>query len=263
MHSAAYKVSPLSTFLLNLRPAPLASAASTLFRLNRRRSVYTNQGTFFINPISNFGSAMLQGQYEPHMAVTLSQYLSAGGVFIDLGANEGYFSVLASRLVGPKGTVIAVEPQSRLQSVIQENLALNQCCNVRLIKCVVSDVTCRKTLSLAPSVNTGSSSLFRPTKYSLPTEDVQSFSLGDLLPRIGVESCDLMKVDIEGAEYDVFMSATEILKKGTIRHIALEFHDSILRKRGLSPDALHNKMIDSGYSLTFTFGTRLYSSNHA
>ena len=128
-------------FLQRVRPAPLASALASLFGLNRRRLFRAANGTFYINPISGLGSAILQGGYEPQMVNVLNHYLSSGGVFIDVGANEGYFSVLASRLVGPKGTVVAIEPQSRLQSVLQTNLSINECFNVRLIQCILSDQT--------------------------------------------------------------------------------------------------------------------------
>jgi FkbM family methyltransferase len=240
--------------LLRVRPAALASLLAAAFRLNKRRLVRGKHATLFINPVSNFGAAILKGEFEPQMREVLCRYLSPGGVFIDLGANEGYFSVLASQIVGPRGTVIAIEPQSRLQHVICTNLQVNDCFNVRLVRCVVSDRTGKAQLSLAPTVNTGSSSLFRPTKYLLPTEEVPSFCLSDLIDRLGIEHCDLMKVDIEGAEYDVLTAAPEVLRKGTFRHIALEVHNSILERRGLAAVDLHKHMAECGYELNTDFG---------
>ncbi|MBV8732567.1 MAG: FkbM family methyltransferase [Acidobacteriia bacterium] len=193
------------------------------------------------------------------MRKVLNRYLPYGGTFIDLGANEGYFSVLASHIVGPEGRVVAIEPQSRLQEVIRENLSVNHCSNVRLIRCVVAGETGRMRLSLAPSTNTGSSSLFRGTKYPIPTEEVESFNLADLLDKADLDSCDLMKVDIEGAEYDVFMAAKEVLEKGILRNIALEYHEGVLSSRGLSREELHDQMIESGYEINQDFGHCLYS----
>ena len=68
-----------------------------------------------------------------------------------------------------------------------------------------------------------------------------------------------MKVDIEGAEYDVFMAATEVLKKGIVRNIALEFHNSVIEQRGLSSDKLHNQIIEGGYQLNKELGPWVYS----
>jgi FkbM family methyltransferase len=245
-------------FLLKVRPAPVASFLAAVLRLNKRRLVRSKHATLFIDPVSNFGAAILKGEYEPKMREVLRRYLSPGGVFIDLGANEGYFSVLASDMVGSTGTVVAIEPQSRLQHVIYTNLQVNDCFNVRVIRCAVSNKTGKVRLSLAPKVNTGSS-IFRPTKYSLPTEEVRSFCLSDLIYRLGLTRCDLMKVDIEGAEYDVFLSAAEILRKGVFQNIALEIHRSILEHRGLSADDLHKHMVECGYELHTDLGNWVYS----
>jgi FkbM family methyltransferase len=250
----------LASFLLKLRPAPLASFAARICGLSKRRFVRTEHGTFFINPISNFGSILLGvAKYEPQMVSVLRRYLRPGAVFIDLGANEGYFSVIASGIVGTHGTVIAVEPQSRLQNVIQTNLDANDCFNVRLVRCALSGRTEKVRLALAPDINIGSSSLFRQTKYVLPTEEVQSFCLDEFLDRVGVDHCDLMKVDIEGSEYDVFMAAGDVLRKGILNHVALEIHHSALAKRGLAPDTLHAHMVESGYRVDGDLGPWVYS----
>ena len=232
-----------------LRPAPLAAVIGSICGLSKRRALRTEHGTFLVNPVSNFGLQLTAGHYEPKMVDVLRKYLESGSVFIDLGANEGYFSVIASRIVGPRGTVIAVEPQSRLQSVIQANLTLNSCYNVRLVRAVVSSQTAIVRLHLNSEMHTGGSSLFRSSRYPVPTEEVQSFTLAEFLNRTGIEKCDLMKVDIEGAEHDVFMTATGILRSGAIRNIALEIHNSVLENRGLSGNELHQAILNCGYEL--------------
>jgi methyltransferase, FkbM family len=243
-----------------IRPAPLASTIGRLSGLSKRKPVRTEHGVFLVNPISNLGYQLMFGDYEPSMRAVLRKYLEPGGIFIDLGANEGYFSVLASGLVGPHGAVIAVEPQSRLQSVIQANLSLNNCYNVRLIQTVVSGATGSVEIQLAPEVNTGGTSLFKNTKYSLETESVQSLTLADFLARTGAERCDLMKVDVEGAEYDIFMGAEQVLRAGTIQNIALEIHNDILESRGLSGKRLHEWILSCGYELHDELGNWVYST---
>lgn len=250
----------LQRFLVNLRPAPLASLVATVLRLNKRRFVRTEHGTFYINPASDFGSAICTGGHDAKTRNVLSCYLPPGGVFIDLGAHEGYFTVLGSKLVGPRGTVIAVEPQSRLHQVIQTNLEANECFNVRLIRCALSGETGKTRIWLAPETNIGSSSLFRQTRYPLPTEAVPTFSLADLIERIGADRCDLMKVDIESSEYEVFMAAGAVLKSGIIRNIAIEIHNSMLQSRGLSGDRLHHHILEHGYRLNTELGAWVYNS---
>ena len=233
-----------------IRPAPLASALAHITGLNRREFVKSEHGTFFVAPMSQLGFHLRYGEYEAATTAILRNSLAPGAVFVDLGANEGYFTVLASRLVGPQGIVIAVEPQSRLQGVITANLEANNCRNVRLVKAVVSSRTERVNLALTSAINNGSSSLFKHTKYPLPTEEVQSFTLGDLFASIEVKRCDLMKMDIEGSEYDALTGAQEVLKRGIIRLMTIEVHDSILERRGLSWNRAHEVILECGYRLT-------------
>lgn len=242
-----------------LRPAPLASAIAQISGLDKRRFVHSEHGNFYVNPVSNLGSRLLRGEYEPSTTALLSEYLKPGAVFVDLGANEGYFTVIASRLVGPEGIVIAIEPQTRLQEVLRMNLNANHCQNVRLVKAVVSSKTGRAQLALTPDMNTGATSLFRSTKYPLPTEEVQSFTLAELFTTLQIHRCDLMKVDIEGAEYDALMGAREVLARGVMRHIAVEVHYSILKQRGLSWDRADQLISECGYRSANTHDPRVYS----
>src|SRR3954470_828715 len=84
-------------WLFRVRPAPLAVAMKALLRV-RRLPVTTAEGTFWLDPASSQGLCLLKNDvYEPPMLETLKSYLRPGDTFADVGANEGYFSVVASR----------------------------------------------------------------------------------------------------------------------------------------------------------------------
>ena len=70
-----------------------------------------------------------------------------------------------------------------------------------------------------------------------------------------------MKVDIESAEYEVFMSSGDLLRSGRIRNIALEIHNSLLKERGLSGQTLHEHILACGYSLDDSLGNWVYKFN--
>src|ERR1700761_6257726 len=151
----------VSKWLRGVRPAALASFLGRLCGLMRRQPCSTPNGSFAILPVSQFGGLLLEkGEYEPGMVAVLKKYLKPGNVFVDLGTNEGYFSVIASGLVGSKGKVISVEPQSRLQTVIQTNLDLNRCANVTLLQMLVSGTDGELGITLTPAINSGASSLY-------------------------------------------------------------------------------------------------------
>jgi FkbM family methyltransferase len=193
------------------------------------------------------------------MVEVLHAVLTPGATFIDLGANEGYFSVIASRLVGPKGTVIAVEPQLRLQAILQTNFYLNECFNIRLIRAAVSGHANEVRLELSSDMNPGASSLYRRTKYPLRKETVKSFSLGKLLELTGLNRCDLMKVDVEGAEFEIFTEADDALRSGALRNLAVEFHEPIFRTRGICGQELDTRILSRGYVRNDIAGNRIYS----
>ena len=237
----------LGSLLMRVRPAALAVVFKNLLRV-QRLEVPTAEGIFWADPASDFGQRLLTaGQYEPELAATLRQLLQPGQVFADIGANEGYFSVLAARRVGASGRVLAVEPQSRLQPVLRRNFALNHATHVTLTAAAVSNAIGVAELNLAPSMNTGATSLIRSTRYKLPRETVPALPLAEILDRAGLAAVDLLKLDIEGWEYEAILGSREIFRQGRIRAIALELHPAQLAKRGLGIAPITDFLQEAGF----------------
>ena len=159
-------------WLLKVRPAFVASFLKKILLINRS-VVDTSYGRFYVDPVSNFGNAIVsEHAYEEEVIESLEGILKPGDTFLDLGANEGFFSILGSKIVGPSGKVIAIEPQTRLQSVLVKNIAENKAFNVNVYQRVISDSQGIATLTLSPDMNTGSSGLIRVTKYKTATEEI-------------------------------------------------------------------------------------------
>ena len=79
------------------------------------------------------------GAYEATTTMFLTRYLEAGATFVDVGAHFGYFSLLASRLVGPQGCVISIEAMPTTFCYLEANVALNRLSNVRTFNFAASD----------------------------------------------------------------------------------------------------------------------------
>ena len=252
------RVRILSPLLRRLRPAWVASLAKRMIKIQRLQ-VQTAHGLFFVDPISHLGNLLIsEGVYEKCMISTLEKHLSPGAVFVDVGANEGYFSVLASALVGASGRVLAIEPQSRLQAVLQQNFELNRCSNITLISLAVSDAENTAELYLTPDTNSGASGLSRLTRYRLPTETVKTTTLSKLVEAQQLGRIDLMKMDIEGFEYEALFGAEALLRSGQIRALALELHPPAMLARGLDPARLVKLLNDCGYFLDPDSETSVY-----
>ena len=244
------------TMLLKIRPTQLGVFAKQLLRV-KRQFVCTKRGQkFLVDPVSVFGLELLcQGVYEPQMSRFLELVLRANDVFVDVGGNEGYFSVLASSLI-QNGTVHCIEPQSRLQRIIQENISLNSVNSIVVHPVAISNQEGEVNLFLRPSTNTGASSFFRHWKLGSTYEKVPTTKLDAFFQRNSLERVRLLKIDCEGAEYLVIAGGNNILKKHQIDFIAMEYHESIC---GWEKCAEIHKLLQTyGYILTKCHGQCIY-----
>jgi FkbM family methyltransferase len=256
MHTAARI---LGAMLMRIRPAPLAVIIKTLLCV-RRIEVATTEGRFWLDPASDFGQRLLKtGIYEPEMVATLKKVLRPGGVFADVGANEGYFSVVASRIVGASGRILAVEPQNRLQAVLLRNFAINGAANATVTAAAVSDAPGVAELNLAPSMNTGASSLMQRTRYTPERETVPTRTLEDIVAKSGIVRIDLLKMDIEGWEHEAVLGSRALFESGQIRALTIELHDDHLRARGLTSKPIVDFLIGCGYQRASEFETLVFT----
>jgi len=248
-------------WLLKVRPAFLASFLKKLLRV-KRYVVQTSNGKFFIDPLSNFGEGILsESGYEPQLADSLKKILKEGDTFLDVGANEGFFSILASKLVNVTGNVVSIEPQSRLQRVIFRNMLENSAYNINILQRAISDSIGTAILSLSPDMNTGSSGIFRLTQYEVPTEMIPQITLSELLRLLRVDRIKLMKIDVEGFEYEAILGSKDVFRGNIIENIALELHPTILQRRGKSESDILDFLTENGYRRNEEYETLILSKS--
>ncbi|AVP99892.1 hypothetical protein C7S18_23125 [Ahniella affigens] len=251
----------LRRLLLKIRPAWLAAHVKHLLCV-KRRVIETRQGHFLVDPVSHVGGDLIEfGHYEPEMQATIERFLPEGGVFADAGANEGYFSVLAAKRAR---LVLAFEPQSRLQHVLQKNFELNQVQpRIVLMHLALGAETGSIEMRLTPDLNTGASGFSNVTRYRLPVETVPMRTLTDVVNEAGVDQIDLLKVDIEGAEHQLLRGAEALLAAGRIRRIALELHERQLQALGASSEAVLALLTQHGYRPVPDAPTLVLEATHA
>lgn len=236
--------------ILQIRPAPLGSALKKALFI-KRKTIPASGMQFWADPASHFGFELLTtGQYEPQLTEVLRRILRSGDRFVDLGGNEGYFTVLASRLVGSKGKVTCVEPQSRLQDVIKKNLEINKCRNVDLQRVAVCNSDEPVTLHLSSDNNTGGTSFYRHWRVGSGSEIVPAKHLDDMFPRSDARSIRLLKIDCEGAESEIIPSAQRLLEKQVFQFISIEYHPQLIGESGVA--VIDHCLRDAGYELVRT-----------
>ena len=157
----------------------------------------------------------VSGTYEPLSLLAMHQLLPEGGVFVDVGANAGVFSMLASRWVGPRGRVFSFEPNAREFARLDDHVALNALGNVTTIRKVVADRSAWFDLRVAQFPHAGHNTTADRFAYdgvaAERTERVEGITLDQFIADAGVSRLDLVKVDVEGGERAVLDGAVQVM----------------------------------------------------
>ncbi len=199
------------------------------------------------------------GVWEPAITAYLTQALSPGDTFIDIGANIGYDTLLASHLVGPTGEVHAIEASPHVYGLLTENLALNQTANVTTYHAAVCASACSVPVYLHDSWNLGGTtivpSVAQRREVTLEAT-VPGLPLAAILPESTIVGARLIKIDVEGAEWPVVQGFANLLPHLSchtellieISAEGLADHDTsipafleLFRRAGFSPYVIGNR----------------------
>lgn len=146
---------------------------------------------------------------------------------IDIGAGLGEFCITAAKKC-PNGVVHAYEPFRESFELMQENILLNNVVNTAVYQYAVGGNAGPMHLKTASGVPVLYSTAMDETHTGSRDEIVQGTTLNEILAVHHVDKCDLLKVDCEGAEYDIlFHTHPSTLQR--IKRICLEYHNGITK----------------------------------
>ncbi len=189
------------------------------------------------------------GSFEPNEFAFLQKALTRGAVFVDIGANEGFYTVFAANLIGPRGRVIAVEPSPREYGRLDRNIALNRLTNVTLVARGLGARPGKARLHIADPEHNGQNTLgdFGHTGVTAVGHvDIELTDLDSLAQELSLDEVDLIKIDVEGAEFAVIRGAIKTLEKCKPTML-IELFDAALRKQNSSADAVLTQLSQLGY----------------
>ena len=191
---------------------------------------------------------LTKGCYEPTETDPVRKRLQPGDTFIDVGASIGWFTVIASQLVGENGRVIAFEPEPTSFAPLKRNVEANGCRNVVLVQKALSNEPGIVSLHLArKSKGTHSIVLKKGYKTSIEVEAVR---LDDYLQEHESEA-DFVKIDIEGAEGMVLDGMRETLEACDNLCLMMEYAPRALAISGYDPDELLHGLADRGFQICY------------
>jgi FkbM family methyltransferase len=208
------------------------------------------------------GAAIIQQkQYEPHVTAELRRLLQPGMVLVDLGANVGYFTLLAATLVGPQGKVIAFEPNPETCVLLRQSIAVNGLSQVELHPYAAAEKAQTFTLEAPGGGSNGRIVEFSAEARARPSlfTQIEAVALDDFL---AAESrIDVIKMDIEGAEARAVQGMGQLIR----RHrpvLLLEFSPSLLEMTShVSPESFLDALLAHQYDLFILEGTNRKSAS--
>jgi len=212
--------------------------------IEKLNSVNFFGNTMFFNPEDTLYFKKDNPRYEPFLTETILSMIHEGDVFVDIGANIGYFTMLASNKLGSKGKVYCFEPDRDNFSVLKKNVESNGYWNVTLVNKAVFNREGKATLYKSGASNTDHS------LYKDALIDQKGFEEVDIisLDHYPIGKIDIIKIDAQGAELDILLGMTDILTQDSLI-IFMEFWSKGLYKIGKEPQEILDILWKNNFKL--------------
>ncbi len=224
-------------------PALRPMVAITLaHRQESARVVTGTSGGLTLTVPTRYAERYLAGQYEPLATDFMRQRLRPGMTAVDVGAHVGYLSCYMSKLVGPAGRVVAIEPAEENARLVRRNAADNDL----TIEVICAGAGSRQTTrSLHVTGSSDSHGFYEhPNSRTRRQVTVEEVPLDELF----ASSPDLVKIDVEGAEVEVLEGMQRMLSEAR-PDLLVEWAPRCQSRAGREPDELVRLLLDYDYSI--------------
>jgi FkbM family methyltransferase len=234
-------------------------ALSSFFRRMHPAYVDVYGSRIYLDPEDSLGLSM--GLHEPDELALVRDELHPGDIFVDVGANIGYYTVIAARLVGASGKVYAFEPAPEVLRYLRRNVSRNDLRNVTIVPKALADRSGEGELYLS-DFNKGDHRIYNPQSsptyreggpvYDQHTRAAPRRSLPIALTTLDEVLADerrpmFFKLDVQGAEGAVLRGAQKILRRPGSVAILTEFWPAGLRLFGDDPRAVLDVIRRAGF----------------
>jgi len=202
---------------------------------------------------------LIDGAMEKYDTELFKKMVKEGMVVVDIGANIGYFTLIAAKLVGKSGIVYAFEPEPSNYELLCKNIEVNGYTNVIPIQKAVSNrkgkakIWCDNINFASPSFSRDNVLVF--LKDNVLEKDrfveVETITLDEFLKNtVRNAKVDIIKIDAEGAEGLIIDGAKQALESNNLK-IIMEFWPLALRNLGTDPLELLYKLQEYGFKVMF------------
>ena len=186
--------------------------------------------------------------WEPEITKLVKEIIKKDQIVIDVGANIGYFSTLFSKLVGTTRKVYAFEPAPINFEILQRNILVNNLKNVLIHQTAASNVSDIQDLYLS-TWNFGDNRLFEKPRdeRDLEREKIQVDTIR--LDEIIQDKINLIKIDVQGFEWQVIDGAKKLIDNNNDIKIIFEFTPQLLKLNGVKPEDLLYSLLEMNFNI--------------
>jgi FkbM family methyltransferase len=194
---------------------------------------------------------MLDGLWEPLVTHVVWENLAPGGVFVDVGANIGYYTILAGKAVGGAGQVYAFEAHPRIYDLLSTTVGVNWMRSFITTEHLAVYEDTRKLDFFMHERFAGNSSLAQADEASAAVSKVQvdTVSLDEYFAG-NPARIDLIKVDVEGGELYVFRGMRKLLEATPDVVVVCEWSQADIAEHGYDPAELIEEFDRHGFAMS-------------
>lgn len=230
-------------------PEPIKQAGFKVFAKLKPSVANVLGHTIYLNPSDRIISHHLLffGIFEPYETSLFLEALTSDMTVVDIGANIGYYTILAAEKIGPAGHIIAFEPEPQNFSLLKKNVTVNDVKNASLFQKAVSDRESKIKLYLAAE-NMGDHRIYDPSGTREFVE-IEAIVLDDFLESHGLKP-DIIKMDIQGAELKAFEGMRRTLAEAKTLTLFTEYWPSQIEEFGGDPRKFLEGLVELGFHLS-------------
>jgi FkbM family methyltransferase len=191
------------------------------------------------------------GEFEPEETEWFHRLIKPGMVIVDAGSNIGYYSLIASTLVGGSGKVYSFDPSDYAYKKLRESIRENQITNIHLFNLGLSDHPEERELLLRDKTLHSPSFCYGEEYPTTPIGTSRLITLDYFAELSGIDHIDLIKIDVEGMEMNILKGMTGLLAENRVHRIMIEFNGYWLNLMKSSPAELDAYLKYFGFEVEF------------
>lgn len=175
-----------------------------------------------------------EGQFLNEIILRLNKQ----NIFWDVGANVGFYSFAAAKIMNTNSKIFAFEPEPTTFNLLQKNIELNKMNNITALSIALGDTDGDKLLFPSDTPNFGAHSFVQRTDYRVKKKGINiNINTADkLIDEMKIDVPDIMKIDVEGAEILVLRGMKHLLTNEKLKMIFCEIHVNLLPLFGSSEE---------------------------